>query len=69
MAKLTKQQAIDKAREIGITFAKDEQAGHLDSQQMFELGNLARATGYRKPKLANASTGSYFYDHLKKFTR
>jgi hypothetical protein len=69
MPKITKQDAITAAKAIGITFEKGEQAGHLDSHQMFELGNLARATGYRKPKQANASTGTYFYDHLKKLLR
>ena len=62
--KTTKQQAYYIARRAGVSFTKS--AYQQKSSNMDLLTELAHRTGYRKPTNANASTGVYFFNHLKR---
>lgn len=62
--KISREEALDKARLAGINFSKDFH--ELDSDDVNTLVEIAKETGYKKPKSASGSTGRYFFYHLQK---
>ncbi len=59
--KLTKIEALKEAKKIGVDFSKDYHSQSFGTG----LSELAKKTGYKKPKNANGSTGRYFFAHLQ----
>ena len=64
MAKLSKSEAIEKARTYGIDFSKD--VFEISISDKSYMAELARKAGYKKSKSACLSTGSCFFLNLKK---
>ena len=59
---LTKEDAVQKAIDMGVDFEKDFHAQSFGN----ELSNLAKQTGYRKSPSASGSLGREFFYHLQK---
>lgn len=64
MPKMTKKQAYNKLKKAGIDFKKTTY--QQKTSVGYALTELAHKTGYRAPPNAKASTGVYFFYHLKK---
>jgi len=60
--KISKLDAYKMAKKLGVNFNKDFHAQSYGT----ELSQLAKMSGYRKPKSASGSLGRYFFDHLNK---
>ncbi len=65
MAKKTisKFEALKMAEKIGVNFSKDFHSQSFGA----ELSAIAKLVGYKKPSSASGSTGSYFFEYLKKY--
>jgi arginine utilization protein RocB len=64
MKKITKQQAIEKAKTYGIDFSKD--VFEISISDKSYMSELAKEAGYKASKTSCLSTGSAFFEHLKK---
>lgn len=64
-AKLTKVDAIRKAKEYGIDFSKD--GFELSISDKSYMAELAREMGYKKSSTCCVSTGHAVFIHLKKY--
>ena len=62
MGKLSKDEAILKAIQLGVDFNKDFHAQSYGN----ELSSLARESGFRKSKTSSGSLGRAFFYHLEK---
>jgi len=67
-SKMNKEDAYKEAIKAGVNF-KDNNSDQQDSSAMNALADLAKKTGYKKPKNANGSLGRYFYYHLLKLKK
>lgn len=59
-----KMDQVADARLIGIDFTKGPHEQNLSA--MYELAQLAKRSGYRKPKTASSSLGVMYFEYLKK---
>lgn len=59
---MTKEEALEEAKRIGVDFDKDFHAQSFGN----ELHELAKKTGYRKSVSSSGSTGRAFFYHLQK---
>jgi hypothetical protein len=62
--KLTKTDAKNLAKKLGIDFSKDFY--ELSNTHVSELVALSKLVGYKKPKTASGSTARYFFNYLNK---
>ncbi len=60
--KISKEDALEKAIEMGVDFNKDFHAQSVGN----ELAELAKESGYKKSPSSSGSTGRAFFNHLKK---
>lgn len=65
--KISKFEAFELAKKIGIDFDKDFYEQRRSDIE--ELSAIAKLAGYRKPSSASGSLGRYFFEHLEKLKR
>jgi hypothetical protein len=58
--------AINAAMNHGINLRTGNFYADVNHDQACFLAELAKSSGYRKPKNANGSTGRYFFELLKR---
>ena len=64
MAKISKYEAYKLAKKAGAKFSKGPYQQSVSTKS--DLAAIAKLAGYKKPKNASASTGTYFFEHLQK---
>jgi len=64
MPTISKPEAYRLAKKAGAIFSKDylQQTSGVQN----EMAAIAKLAGYRKPKTASGSTGSYFFAYLNR---